>query len=58
VFISRLLDIQYNNYDIFALKMFTIPPPCQSPELGHSHGVPTFGFAALTPIRIALNFPA
>jgi hypothetical protein len=34
VFISRLLEIQYNNYDIFALKMFTIPPPCQSPELG------------------------
>jgi hypothetical protein len=30
---SQLLEIQYSNYDISAKKMFTIPPPCQPPEL-------------------------
>jgi hypothetical protein len=28
-----LYEIQSSNYDIFASKMFTMTPPCQSPEL-------------------------
>jgi len=34
VFISQLFEIRFSNYDIFVSKMFTMTPPCQSPEQG------------------------